>query len=382
MGESLPLDTVNAFVGPPSVLVPGAPRGPLAGVSLAVKDVIDVVGVVTTACVPEFAAAHEPAAESAAAVATLTDAGATVVGKTATDQLAYALSGTTMPSGPPLNVRAPGRITGGSSAGSAAAVAAGLVELAFGTDTGGSIRVPSSYCGIVGWRPTHGRVDVRGIVHLARSFDTVGLLARDVETIATAADLLLDDDRAPAITSATWVGELTDRVEPDARSSLTAAIPASSMALGVDLTRAAAAFRAIQGREAWREHGAFIESAHPALHPDIAERFATASRVTDDEVHDALEVRGEVARIVADATSGGAVLLGPATPAGAPELGAPDTARARALELTCLAGLGGAPVVVLPLGHDGDLPIGVACLGAPGSDRALLRWCSSVSAGT
>src|SRR5262249_6280736 len=158
----------------------GAATGPLAGVTLAVKDVIDVAGVVTTACVPEFAAVHEPAAESAAAVRTLTDAGATVVGKTVTDQLAYSLSGTTMPSGPPVNMRAPGHVTGGSSAGSAAAVAAGLVALAFGTDTGGSIRVPSSYCGIVGWRPTHGRVDATGIVHLARSFDTVGLLARNL----------------------------------------------------------------------------------------------------------------------------------------------------------------------------------------------------------
>jgi amidase len=377
---SLPVDSVNAFVAEPSVLVAGAGRGALADVRLAVKDVLDVAGVVTTACVPEFAARRQPAVESAAAVATLADAGATVVGKTVTDQLAYALTGTTMPSGPPTNVRAPGRITGGSSAGSAAAVAAGLVELAFGTDTGGSIRVPSSYCGIVGWRPTHGRVDVRGMVHLARSFDTVGLLARDISLIETAADLLLDDDRAPAIESASWVSELDDRVEPGTLASLTGALPAPTTSVGIDLTRAAGAFRAIQGREAWREHGAFIESAHPVLDPGVAERFATASRVTDDEVEDARAVRAEVARVVGDATAGGTVLLGPATPAGAPALGSPDTARARALELTCLAGLAGAPVVVLPLARDGDLPIGIACLAAPGGDRTLLRWCSSVLA--
>jgi len=127
--------------------------------------------------------------------------------------------------------------------------------------------VPSSYCGIVGWRPSHGRVDTRGIVHLARSFDTVGLLARELTLIETAADLLLDDDTAPPIASATRVTELTDRVEPGALPSLTAAIPAASTSLGLDLARAAGAFRALQGRGAWLEHGAFLESARRALHP-------------------------------------------------------------------------------------------------------------------
>ncbi|HEX3455130.1 MAG TPA: hypothetical protein VHS03_10925, partial [Gaiellaceae bacterium] len=214
-----------------------------------------------------------------------------------------------------------------------------------------------------------------------RSFDTIGLLARDVALIETAADLLLADDTATPISSATWVTELTERVVPDALPVVTSGISAPTTSIGLDLTAAAAAFRAIQGREAWREHGAFIESTHPALHPDIAARFETASCVSDAEVEDAAIVRAEVARVVRDATANGTVLLGPATPAGAPALGAADTTRARALELTCLASLGGAPVVVLHLARDGDLPLGIACLGAPGSDRALLRWCASALIG-
>ena len=115
-----------------------------------------------------FAADRTPAVAHATAVELLVDAGATVIGKTITDELAYSLSGTNVHFGTPVNPAAPGRIPGGSSAGSASAVAAGLCDLALGTDTGGSIRVPASYCGILGWRPTHGAVSTRGVVHLAR----------------------------------------------------------------------------------------------------------------------------------------------------------------------------------------------------------------------
>ena len=263
---------------------------------------IDVAGVVTSACVPEFAALHEPAAETPGG-RTLAAAGATVVGKTVTDQLAYALTGTTMPTGPPVNVRAPGRITGGSSAGSAAAVAAGSSTSRSAPTPAARSACRRATAASSGGAPTHGRVDARGIVHLARSFDTVGLLARELALIETAADLLLDDDTAPPIASATWVTELTDRVGP-APCSLVAAhrcVPALTDVTRARPHRAAGAFRALQGREAWLEHGAFLESARPALHPDIAARFETASQVTDAEVEDARAVRAEVARAVRDA---------------------------------------------------------------------------------
>ncbi len=184
MSVAIPVDTVGAFVGAPSELVAGAPGGPLDGVRLAVKDMFDVAGTVTGAGNPTFAAGRAPATTSATAVQRLVAAGATVVGKTITDELAYSLSGTNVHFGTPRNVRAPGHVPGGSSAGSAAAVAAGLVELALGTDTGGSIRVPASYCGIFGWRPTHGAVDIAGVLPLAPSFDTVGLLAADPTVLA------------------------------------------------------------------------------------------------------------------------------------------------------------------------------------------------------
>jgi amidase len=357
-----PVDTVHAFIGPPHILADGAPDGPLAGTTLAVKDVIDVAGVVTGAGNPTYTRDHSTAVANAPAVAQLVAVGATVIGKTITDELAYSLAGNNIHYGTPRNVAAPGHLPGGSSAGSAAAVAAGLCDLALGTDTGGSIRVPSSYCGIIGWRPTHGAVADTGIVHLARSFDTVGVMVRDPAILVKTADVLLAGrPEPPPITAVLPIGEVLD----------------------VDLADCAEAFRLIQGYEAWAEHGAWISRAHPDFAPDIAARFEAASRITADDVEPALRLRETVRALVIEATSGGRVLVGPAAAGGAPALDADaDTiamARAATMRLTCVAGLAGAPVVVLPLSNDGDLPLGVAHLGAPGSDRSLVRWAAGCS---
>jgi amidase len=242
---------VHAFVGAPSLLVAGAPSGPLAGCTLAVKDLFDVAGTVTGAGNPSFAAGRPPATHNAAAVQALVDAGASVVGKTITDELAYSLNGTNVHFGTPVNVAAPGRIPGGSSAGSAAAVAAGLVDLALGTDTGGSIRVPASYCGIVGWRPTHGAISLDGVVPLAPSFDTVGIFCRTTATLRDAADALLGP--APPVRAAVLSLHVLHKTDADAAPEVSRALrdlaavtgaPAEPWHLGCDLAEAMAAFAA------------------------------------------------------------------------------------------------------------------------------------------
>jgi len=380
------VDTARAFVGTPRPLAVGRRGGPLEGTTLAVKDVIDVAGVVTGAGNPTFAATRAVATENAEAVERLVTAGATVVGKTITDELAYSLSGTNVHFGTPLNSAAPDRIPGGSSAGSAAAVAAGLCDLALGTDTGGSIRVPASYCGIVGWRPTHGAVSAQGVVHLSRSFDTVGLLARSLTLLETAAAVLLgaapaSDSEAAALVPV-LVSELLALASVEGQWSVRQCVGrlggAAEQTVGVDLEAGAAAFRALQGHEAWAEHGDWILAVRPLMGPGIAERFRVAATVTAEAVEQAEIHREQVRRLVEAATAGGRVLIGPAATAAAPPLLATEqeraTTRGRTLELTCLAGLAGAPVVVLPLAQADGLPLGVACMGAPGSDRALLRW--------
>lgn len=378
--DEQPIMDVGAFVVGPAVLVEGAPDGPLAGVTLAVKDVLDVAGTTTGAGHPDLAAARDVATRSARAVDLLTGAGATVVGKTVTDELAYSLAGTNVHYGTPVNVAAPGRIPGGSSSGSAAAVAAGLVDVALGTDTGGSIRVPASYCGIVGWRPTHGRVDPAGMTHLARSFDTVGLLARDARLLTAAARVVAGDDPAstPAVSAVAVVSELVDLVEAPVRDAVLHGAAAPVEPLGLDLEECAWAFRTLQGREAWREHGDWIRRARPALGPGVRARFEAAARVSDADVARAQDVRQETIRRIEAATGDGRVLAGPSAAGAAPPLRAvPDSTRQTNLALHCLAGLAGAPVVSLPLARVAGLPLGVAFLAAPGSDLTLLRWAAA-----
>jgi amidase len=388
MSVTIPVDTIGAFVGAPSELVSGVPGGPLDGVPLAVKDMLDVVGTVTGAGNPTFAAGREPATSSATAVQRLVAAGATVVGKTITDELAYSLSGTNVHFGTPRNVRAPGHIPGGSSAGSAAAVAARLVELALGTDTGGSIRVPASYCGIFGWRPTHGAVDTAGVLPLAPTFDTVGLLAADPAVLLAGAEALLapvDLDDRPV--SLAWLGEAMDDVDPVVADACRAGIATlrqepRTVELGLDLAAAVGAFRDRQGWEAWRSDGPWISSIHPHMGRGIAARFEVASRVTEGAVERADVVRAAVRDAVVRATADGTVLVQPAAAGAAPPLvvsgadarAALEHRRTATLRLTCIAGLAGAPVVVVPIAVDGGLPLGVALVGAPGSDHRLVRW--------
>ena len=151
--------------------LPGSDNGPLAGLTVAVKDCYDIAGERTGIGSPDWLAEQPRAAVSAAAVRSVLDAGATVVGKTICDEFMYSITGANAHYGTPLNPRAPDRLPGGSSSGSASAVAGGACDLALGTDTGGSIRVPASASGLYGLRTTHGRVDMAGVQAMAPSFD-------------------------------------------------------------------------------------------------------------------------------------------------------------------------------------------------------------------
>src|SRR3954464_13815207 len=192
-------DSINAFVPGPRVQIHGASSGPLRGLTFAVKDLFDVAGVPTGGGNHDWAHANPMPTKHAWAVQTLLDAGAMLIGKTITDEVSLGILGENAFDGTPLNVRAPGRVPGGSSSGSAAAVAAGLCDTALGTDTGGSVRVPASFCGLYGIRPTHGRVDVTGMMPQAPSSDTTGWFARDAATFAKVSSVMLGEQISHAL---------------------------------------------------------------------------------------------------------------------------------------------------------------------------------------
>jgi Asp-tRNA(Asn)/Glu-tRNA(Gln) amidotransferase A subunit family amidase len=383
--------SVWRVVGAP--LAAALARGPLDGYDVAVKDLFAVAGQPVGGGVPGFLAGQPPRLASAAAVTVLQQAGAELTGIAQTDEFAYSIAGRNVHYGAPPNPAAPGRLGGGSSSGPAAAVALGQARVGLGTDTAGSIRIPASYQGLVGFRPTHGAVSAEGVLPLAPSFDTVGWLTRDVTDSQAVARVLLPwpaDEAALARipVPATRVIRLP-RVEALADPEVQALLgrflarardagllpPAAEVSLPAEtVDEWFAAFRTVQAYEAWHAHGAWI-AAHPgALGDDVAQRFAAAAAVTGEQAADA---RTTVASARAALTGwlDGAVLVMPTAPGPAPPRTAGpaeiDDVRGRTLRMSCLAPLAGAPAVSLPqAGRAG--PVGLCLIGAPGTDASLL----------
>ena len=299
-------DTVGAFCRHTHVEVEGAASGPLAGLICGIKDLYDISGHKTGFGSPHWLATHDAAVATAPPVQSVLDAGARVVGKTHTDEMAYSLNGENAHYGTPVNVNAPRRIPGGSSSGSAAAVAAGLVDFALGSDTGGSVRAPASFCGVYGLRATHGRISLSGACALAPSFDTVGWFARDPVLLERVGRVLLNDDKSAASPGPLLLAQdafaivgdsVADILQP-ALQRLTALLgKAQTVTVAKDgLPQWFQAFRRLQGAEAWAQHREWITRVKPALGPGVRERFEWAATVTANDVAPLREKREDIAR--------------------------------------------------------------------------------------
>jgi amidase len=381
-------DPFNAFVPYPFVPVPNASDGPLAGLTLGVKDIFDVAGWRTGCGSPTKLAGAEPAAVSAPAVQRLLDAGARLVGKTQTDEIAWSLTGLAVHFAPPINPAAPDRITGGSSTGSAVAVAGGLCDVALGSDTGGSVRAPASFCGIWGLRPTWGRVPLDGVMPLVPSFDTAGLFARNGETLLRAAEALLGPDQAPlaAEDAPRAAADMLALCAPAARDALAPAWRATAgeaVALFVeDADALHDVFDVIQAREVVATHGPWIEARRPPLNPLALMRYAHAKTVSAEAETKARAAR---ARITAafDARLDGRAVLAPTVP-DAPMRRDADAETAYAFSaaarrLLCVAGIAGLPQVAFPAARVGGAPVGLSLIGPRGTDLALVRAALALS---
>jgi amidase len=387
-------DPARAFMPYPAVAVPHAEAGPLSGLTFAAKDLFDVAGYPTGCGSPHMLAMSGIKTRTAPTVQRLLDAGARLVGKTITDELAFSMSGKNAHFGTPVNGGAPDRIPGGSSAGSAAAVSNGLCDFALGTDTGGSVRAPASHCGLFGIRPTHGRVSLELCHDLAPSFDTCGYFTRDGATFLRVGEVLLGADtnplsQQPRLLLAKDAFHLLDRAVQDALASAVRRVEGvlgASEGTDVAVEGFSAlywAMRYIQSREAWGIDGPMIERYHPPLGPGVADRFAFSKAVTDAQVAEAQVIRSAFRARFEALLAQDTVLILPTMPDVAPLLSESDEAlndyRNNALNLLCLSVLSGLPQVSLPLASRQGAPLGLSLMGPAGSDLSLVALAQRIA---
>jgi amidase len=377
-------DSFGAFCRHADVSVQGASRGPLHGLTFAAKDLFDVAGFTCCAGNPDWLRTHSPANTTALAIQILLEAGANLVGKTVMDELAYSLSGDNVHYGMPINPRAPERATGGSSSGSAAATAGGLCDFALGSDTGGSVRVPASFCGLYGIRTTYGAIPTAGMVPHVQSADTVGWFARDARILRRVGEVLLRDrPRPPAPERLLIIDDGLTLSQPQVREALHDAMGRAGAIAGAahhvtlslqGLDSWRDAYRLITGYEAWSNHGQWIENVHPNFGPAIAARYQAAAQITREDYQAALKVREEARARLGALLTPGTVACMPTTPSVAPRRAQGDAPQGRdaLLALTCIASLCAVPQLSIPAATVDGCPIGLSLIGPQHSDLVLL----------
>ncbi len=383
-----PLDAIGAFVPHSPAPIAGLGTGPLAGLCFAVKDLYDLSGHVTGAGSPDWLASHAPATATAPLVTALLAAGADFIGKTVCDELFYSISGENAHYGTPRNVRATGRVPGGSSSGSAAAVAAGLCDFALGSDTGGSVRVPASFCGLYGLRPSHGRVSLRHAVAMAPSFDTGGWFARSAALCAQLGRVLLDAQAVATPVTRVLIAEDTF-AEADLAGQLALGefiaqkserwplMSAVELAPG-GLSAWRECLRIGQGYEVWRQFGAWITATQPGFGPGIRERMEMASQIDASSAAAAAQERDAIRTHCESLLPPGTVILLPSAPCIAPpcqlDPAGADQFRRRAMAINSAASLSGLPQLSIPAVVVDGCPLGLSLLGWRGGDQSLLDF--------
>jgi amidase len=373
--------------------IKGASTGPLAGLTAAIKDMYDIKGTKSGGGNPDWLKHAKPAVQNASLIQKLLDAGATIVGKTISEEFFFSLTGANVHYGIPANPRATGRVPGGSSSGSASAAASNACDFAIGSDTGGSVRIPASFCGLYGLRPTHARVDMTGAMDMAHSFDVGGWFSNAPGIFQRVGDVLLGGERVDAAITNMIV---LDDAFAEADDAVAALMKAALAAMAGDLPKPSherispegldawrESFRVIQSYEIWKAYGDFVTKHNPVFGPGVKERFAFASTVTDQDVARANDVRRRARERTASVIKPGTILALPTSPSIAPLASSTpeelDVFRARALRMTSSAGLSGLPQVTIPIGTVSGCPAGLSFIGWRGGDEALLGLAGKLS---
>lgn len=379
--------------------------GVLDGLTFAVKDLIDIAGRKTGCGNPTWLETHPPAAAHAVCVELLLAAGARAIGKTHTDEFAYSLLGENHFYGTPLNPRAPDRVPGGSSCGSASAVACGLADFALGTDTGGSVRVPAANVGIFGYRPTHGIVSVAGVSALAPSFDTVGVLASTVDILTKAMQVLLSSEKMMSSDPGAilLLREAFQICDPEVKDALQAPVKRLQQTLGNrvqeismreidddsscrDLMNWYEIYRVLQRAEARNCLGPWMDAENPPVGPTIAETLEL-SRTLDRSLIPAMtERREDYYRRLKTSLQNGTLLCVPTAASPAPRKGSIRKREqdqtgyyTRSLSITSIAGVARAPQITIPVAEVGGAPFGLSFITQSGDDAFLLACAKTLT---
>ena len=386
----MPKDIYSAFILQGEPLLAGNSTGKLKNLSFGLKDVLDVAGYPTSFGSPDWLKTHEVPTETAPIVTQLLSAGANLVGKTHTDELTYSILGMNAHFGTPLNPLTPERVPGGSSSGSAVAVAGNLVDFAIGTDTGGSVRLPASFCGIYGIRPTHGTISLEHARPLAKSFDTLGWFARDAKTLLDVGEVLINR-------------QMDDKIKPDEYKII---IPKPALHVlsselqqiflkniseifkdfdiqqhdfeWMQLRNFAETFRVIQAREIWLEYGSWASQYLDNFGPGIKQRILIAKEISEESSNNARDVRKSIQLQLNEVLTSNTLFLVPTASNLAPMLTSSqedlEQFRKDTFQLVSIAGLGGLPQVNIPAFKINGCGFGISLIGAHHTDLQLLEF--------
>tara|TARA_R110001583_G_scaffold446_1_gene4186 strand:- start:19053 stop:20273 length:1221 start_codon:yes stop_codon:yes gene_type:complete len=360
--------------------------GVLSELTFVFKDLFDVKGYVTGAGNPLWLTTHGPAQHSSVLIERLLAQGANCVGRVQTDELAYSLNGQNIHYGTPVNPLAPDCLPGGSSSGSAVAVATGDADFAIGTDTGGSVRVPASYCGLFGLRPTLSKLNLANCFELSKSFDTAGIFSRDLKQLSTLFKVLDESTELSVLDKSTGQGQVAAQLYLDKtlQQSLSderfsalqqwceqANIKLLSCDLltrsGHNLDSLSLLFRTIQGFEIIQEHDTWLQQHGHSLDPSIMERVTWARSISQQDYLAAKTQQHQFQQTLLtlfNEMQGLWVL--PTTPSGPPALTMAGNElaeyRSQLMGLTSIAGLAGFPQLHLPIAGLQEGPCGFSLM--------------------
>lgn len=362
--------------------------GVLSELTFVFKDLFDVKGYVTGAGNPAWLASHQKAQQSASLIDCLLAHGASCVGRVQTDELAYSLNGQNIHYGTPLNPLAPDCLPGGSSSGSAVAVANGEADFSIGTDTGGSVRVPASYCGLFGLRPTLGKLNLDNVFQLAKSFDTAGIFSHDLSILFDVFSVLTKQKQHGQKATKLYLDSALEKQLSEQRlSTLKLCCQQADIELlscdlladtGQTLDRLSLLFRTIQGFEIIEEHEAWLTKHGDALDPSILQRVIWARTITSEQYSEAKAQQHTFKQqLLSQFNDMQGLWIIPTTPSGPPALTMAGEAlaeyRSQLMGLTSIAGLAGFPQLHLPMPGLTEGPCGFSLMSIANNEADLFE---------